>query len=221
MPILLGHSVEGRPIFAWTFGNGENTTLFVGVVHGNEPGGKPLLQKLCAYLREHPEELIDRRVVVIPVLNPDGLVRRTRRNARGVDINRNFPTGNWKQRKGQREKQLGPASEPETQVLIRAVEQFRPTKIVTIHSRANCVDYDGPARKLAALIAEQSGYRVRRIGALPGSFGSYAGLQRGIPTITLELDRKYELDEGDALWARHKSALLAAIRWAPSSALAK
>ena len=105
--------------------------------------------------------------------------------------------------------------------LMKAVDLFRPTKIVTIHSRANCVDYDGPARDLANLMAREAGYRVRRIGALPGSFGSYAGLQRGIPTITLELDRTYRLDEGSILWRRHGSALLAAVRWSPDRSLAK
>lgn len=220
-PILLGRSVEGRAIMAWEFGEGEDTTLFVGVVHGDEPGGKPLLQRLCWYLREHPEEIAGHRVVVIPVANPDGLARRTRRNAHGVDINRNFPTSDWNRAKSAREKRLGPGSEPETQVLIKAVDLFRPTKIVTIHSSANCVDYDGPARGLATIMAREAGYRVWRIGALPGSFGSYAGLHRGIPTITLELDRTYGLDEGAILWRRHGSALLAAIRWSPDRSLAK
>jgi len=214
-PVFLGSSVEGRPIVAWHFGEGGETTLFIGVVHGNEPGGKPLLQHLCWFLRAHPEILEDKTVVVIPVANPDGLARGTRYNAHNIDINRNFPTGNWAKNRRKKDKTRGPASEPETMAIMKALREFRPSKIITVHSAANCIDYDGPARDLARLMAQNALYSIRRLGTLPGSLGSYAGAQLDIPIVTVELDRKYSEHEGRLLWRRMGPALLAAIDWQP------
>ena len=70
--------------------------LLVATIHGNESAGTPLLERLAERLESDPELLRNRRVLLVTVANPDGLARRTRGNARGVDLNRNFPTTNRK-----------------------------------------------------------------------------------------------------------------------------
>jgi predicted deacylase len=131
---------------------------------------------------------------IVPILNPDGYARRRRKNANQVDLNRNFPTENW-QRTPTRHRYHGgpsPASEPETRALIKLVDSTKPKLIITIHSislHRQCNNYDGPARQYAEILAQHNHYPVTEsIGyPTPGSFGTWAGQERNIPTITLEL----------------------------------
>ena len=150
----------------------------------------------------------------MPAANPDGLERGTRANANGVDLNRNFPSSDWTMlapRAGGHG--VRPASEPETQAIVRAIEQLGPARIIDIHSipagyHGN--NYDGPAEQLAALLSRLNEYPVLpSIGyPTPGALGNWAGQDLGIPTITLELPREASADE---CWADNAGALLAAI----------
>jgi protein MpaA len=169
-------------------GKGPETLLLLGVIHGNEPDGADLLEKLAARLRARPHELEEKRAIIIPVVNPDGLARKTRGNARGVDLNRNFPAESWTPGK---KHGRHPSSEPETRMLLGIIRDHEPARILAVHSPLHCVNYDGPARELASEMADLSGYPLREdIGyPTPGSLGSYAGADLGIPTITLELPR--------------------------------
>jgi len=223
-----GRSVQGRSIRGFRLGDGEDVTLFLGVHHGNEKLGKPLLERLMALLRAEPERLRGRRAIFVPVLNPDGYAANTRHNANGVDLNRNLPTCNWQAACDDERHAPGPspASEPETRALIALVEEQRPAKIVTIHAPLLCVNWNGLSRDEAAAqpagsgrvcaealgdaMAALSGYpSMGDIGyPCPGSFGSWAGAERNIATITLELGR--DASEETA-WAENRDALLAAL----------
>ena len=180
--------MEGRPILGQVIGHGSETLLLLGVIHGNEPEGESLLEELAARLRQRPGELGDKRVIIIPVANPDGLARKTRDNARGVDLNRNFPAESWEAgaKHGKH-----PSSEPETRAILKIVRDHAPSRILAVHSPLHCVNYDGPAEDIAADLAAAAGYPLKEsIGyPTPGSLGSYAGRDLGIPTITLELPR--------------------------------
>lgn len=174
------------------FGLSDNLhqTLIIGVVHGDEPQGQDLIEK---YTNEFEKE----NVLFIPCLNPDGKLKNTRTNSNGVDINRNFPTKNWKLTEekeyfgGER-----PSSEIETQFIIKIVEKYKPKSIITLHTPYKVVNYDGPARELAEKISKIINYPVEEsIGyPTPGSFGTYAGIERNIPIITLELDEEAPID---------------------------
>ena len=89
-----GRSVAGRLIEAEVYGTGGSTVLILATIHGNEAVGTPLLRKLSAFLSEHPEVAANRRIVLVPVANPDGMAANRRTNANGVDLNRNFPASN-------------------------------------------------------------------------------------------------------------------------------
>lgn len=104
------------------------------------------------------------------------------RPIRGVDLNRSFPAASWRPHPRH-------GIEPETRALLKILRQFRPARILAIHSPLYCVNFDGPAEHLAEAMADACGYPIQpSIGHdTPGSLGSYAGTDQEIPTITLEL----------------------------------
>lgn len=205
---VVGTSVEGRAIEAFYFGTGTGGTLILAGVHGDESKsvdvGRRLLERFTTVPPAGP-------VVIVPVVNPDGYAVRRRRNAAGVDVNRNFPTADWVP--GNRRSRFypgpSPASEPETRAVIEIVESTGPDRIISIHSidrHRFCNNYDGPGRALARKMAARNRYPVSgSIGyATPGSLGTWAGVERGIPTVTLELPSHHSpkqcwLDNRDAL----------------------
>jgi len=205
---VFAKSVEGRNIRVLEMGSGEKTTLIMGGFHGSEPLGTRLAKRFAEYLYFEYEENLDCKVVIVPCVNPDGLVHRIRSNARGVDLNRNFPTRNWTTRYDKRSHYPGKraASEPETRAVMKLIEKYRPDRIVSIHTPLRTVNYEGPARELAIRMALLNGYPASNdIGyPTPGSLGSYAGIERNIPTITLELPRKFFGE----IWEKNREALL-------------
>lgn len=175
----------------------ETLLIFAGI-HGNEPLSVSLVNRLIEGIEKDSQLVVGKRLVIVSKANPDGLVGKTRANARGVDLNRNFPSKNWSYKKdGKHGSRAG--SEPETKVLIELVERFKPARILSIHSPLHCINFDGPARGVAYAMAKASGYEVKsNIGyETPGSFGNWAGKDKNIPVITLELRR--DISEAE-LW---------------------
>ena len=201
---VLGRSVEGRPIRSLTYGEGDQICLIIAGIHGNEAAGIPLVARLGEYLLAHQSLLIDRTVVIVPVANPDGVAARRRGNSRSVDLNRNFPAGNYvlAGRHGS-----GPLSEPESRLLHDLILKLRPHRITVIHQPLSCIDYDGPARTLAEAMAERSDLPVKRLGSLPGSLGSFAGVTRKTPIVTIEFPRAADQLNSEALWQRYGGLL--------------
>ncbi len=214
MLVIIGKSVEWRPIEAYVRGNvPERTVLIVGGVHGDEPKSVFIARRLIELLDTEHAAGADTRWVIVPVINPDGYERRKRRNAHKIDINRNFPTDSWT-RLSKRSRMYGgskPASEPETRAAITAVERYRPAAIIAIHSigdRRYCNNYDGSGEAMAAIMQSHNAYPVTSsIGySTPGSFGTWAGIERNIPIITLELPSH---DSPKRCWEDNRPALLA------------
>lgn len=166
-------------------------TLIIGVFHGDEPQGKFLIEE---YLKHNDTN----GLIFIPCLNPDGMQLETRTNSNGVDLNRNFPTKNWElTEKDEFFGGMSAGSEIETQFLIDTINEFKPDLILTLHAPYKIVNYDGPAKEISEKISEIINYPVEpSIGyPTPGSFGTYAGIERGIPTITLELDEECPVED--------------------------
>lgn len=205
---ILGTSVQRRPIMCLQMGQGPDVIYIMATIHGNEAAGTPLVRNLARYLRQNRELLNGRMIVLMSVANPDGLVNDTRHNANGVDLNRNFEAKN---RINSKETGTTALSEPESRIIKELILQYKPDRIVTIHQPLACIDYDGPGLMLAESMARYCDLPVKKLGARPGSLGSYAGLTLGIPTITLELLPDDSKLDSESLWRKYGKSLIAAI----------
>lgn len=190
----LGASGEGRPIVASTIGHGSTRIYLIASIHGDEPEA---LDALGA-IRAHLPSLADHATVrLVRDMNPDGTARKTRTNASGVDLNRNWPASNF--RRG-RDRGDGPLSEPETTAIHGDIAAFDPHVIIVLHSARGgpFVNYDGP--EAAVVLAERFAEAATRGDArwrtvpdmgypTPGSMGSYFGKDRQLPILTIEFRR--------------------------------
>lgn len=136
----IGTSAKGLPIRAFRLGDPEATTraVFFASIHGDESGPTKILRNLMS-----GPAITGADIWVIPVLNPDGVVRQWRQNARKVDLNRNFPI-DWRPQTGRYYSGSGPASEPETKALIAFLRQVRPQFVVGLHQPLRGVDNSYP-----------------------------------------------------------------------------
>jgi protein MpaA len=148
---VVGHSVAGRPIVAWHLGETHKpTVVLIAGMHGNEPAPAAILRTLRDGKSVHGIDLW-----VVPAYNPDGLTRGTRRNAHGVDLNRNYPY-HWAPLTGSYYSGPAPASEPETRAMMAFLRQVQPDWILSFHQPLHGVDIavERPsfARKVARLL---------------------------------------------------------------------
>lgn len=201
----IGYSKEGRAIQAYFFGNGGQTVLFMGAIHGNEKSSKYIMDSWINDLEAKAKTIpADKQIVVIPVVNPDGFYKYGRKNANGVNLNRNFPTYNWmsdtETSPGVVEKGAGgpsPLSEPETQTLAAFTRRLAPRMVATYHAQGRLVNSNdvGLAATLGPRYASMAGYQYVANHQTTETFGivvtgTYEDwlLERGTPGILMELN---------------------------------
>ena len=153
---VAGRSVEDRPIARFDLGRPDGpVVLLTALIHGVELIGGLALLGLVDALARRPDLLGAARFVVLPVVNPDALAANTRRllagrpagqrgNARGVDLNRNFPAQTARAPlhpfSGSRYRlsphYMGPRalSEPESQAVAAVAREVRPALSLAFHS---------------------------------------------------------------------------------------
>lgn len=124
-----GMSTSGLPIVAHRIGdpNAPVKAVVLAAIHGDEPGPIRIINNLIGGAQISGVDLW-----VIPTLNPDGLQAGTRKNARGVDLNRNFPV-DWGRSQGQTYSGPSPASEPETTALMAFLDEVNPNYVISFH----------------------------------------------------------------------------------------
>lgn len=191
-PTTYGTSHLGLPLEVWRPREACDLLIFAAI-HGEEPETTYALSRALRQLDGAPE-----RCAVVLAANPDGLVRGTRGNARGVDLNRNFPTRDWRSAPVTHRSTLEdpsdirlspgshPGSEPEVQALLTLIEELRPRAVVALHAPLACID-DAHESELGRRLARQTGMPlVRDVGyPTPGSFGTW-GTEHDVPVVTYE-----------------------------------
>lgn len=169
--------------------------LVVGVIHGDEPIGEFLIEEFL----KNQTRTIKNNLFYIPRLN----FSNERKNSSNVDINRNFPSKNWELTKKEDNYFGGfePNSEIETKFLVNLTNEIKFDAIITIHTPYKIINYDGVnnpitlplAKKISAFLnyplEADIGY------ATPGSMGTYFGVERNIPIITIECDEEIKKEE--------------------------
>ncbi len=192
-------NVQSRPIVVRDFlpevdASEKPRILIMGGIHGDEYSSISIMFKWMALLSESDNKDFHWRFA--PTVNPDGLLdgQAIRQNANGVDLNRNFPSDDWQDlvhdywknttsRNPRRFPGDFPASEPEVQWVVEQINTFKPDVIVSVHAPYHLLDYDGPPEP-----PERIGeLHLHLLGVYPGSLGNYAGINLGIPVITMEL----------------------------------
>lgn len=212
----IGYSAQGRPIQAYYYGNGSETILFVGAIHGDEKSSSLILQDLMADL-DVRAGLLKRQVVVVPTLNPDGYAAGSRNNARNVNLNRNFATNDWqtdlRDTNGEVKGGGGTAlmSEPEARAIANLSSQLRPRFVLSYHAVGSVVigNLAGDSSSRAAAYASAVGYgngtgRDAEIFdyAISGTYDDWLAQKLGVPSMIVELG-SYTYRN----YAHHKAAM--------------
>jgi protein MpaA len=209
-PSTYGHSHLGLPLEVWRPSDGCRLLIHAGI-HGEEPETTFALSRALRSLSQPPEHC-----AVVLAANPDGLIRGTRGNARGVDLNRNFPASDWQSDPVTHRSTLedpsdvvlspgsAPSSERETQALISLIEELQPEAVIALHAPLACID-DAKEGPLAQWLSRRTGLPlVSDIGyPTPGSFGTWGG-EHGIAVITYE----FPLASTDELVRTHVPVLV-------------
>jgi protein MpaA len=196
--IRLGLSVQGRAIVACRLRGSDDTAahtvLVVGSIHGVEPAGLGVVARLKAMNISGRTA----NVWVIKTINPDGTLVKSRGNAHKIDLNRNFPAKGWKVQGAGTVYYGGRAagSEPETQALMSAMAQLRPTEVVVFHQQLNLIDCT-PYRSatLSRTLHELTGYRFLRppscLASWVGQFTTWANETYSTTSaVTFELEAR-------------------------------
>jgi predicted deacylase len=206
-PIIIGHSVQNRPLEVYRFGTGPTERLIVAGMHGgNEFNTIQLADLLISYLKEHPEIVPpDVTLFILRDLNPDGEARahnyNGRANANNVDLNRNWDA-NWQKdwprnncwtytyvTSGKK-----PSSEPETQALMAFILSHHFDALINYHSAALGIfagglppdDYSIRLAKAVAAVTTYP-YPPINVGCIyTGGFTDWAD-EIGIAALDIEL----------------------------------
>jgi protein MpaA len=211
---VLGRSLEQRVIEYRQFGTGKREVLVVGPLEGDSNSAVELVESLAKHLERFPKRTNGVRVTLLRDPNPDGRLRRRPTNARGVSLDRNFPTRDWRKIPSGSFWLSGrePESEPETRALVELFDDLQPDRIVILGTAPRGAEliYAGAAEELARDFAKSSGLRPHAANptAEQGSLAVYAGVDRNLPTLVLRVPAGMPRE---ALWATYKRGLLAVI----------
>jgi protein MpaA len=207
---VYGESHDGHSLTVWFPENKKPTILVLASMHGDESETTVVLSDALRSIRA---ENLENAAILCG--NPDGLVRGTRGNAKGVDLNRNFPTSSWspdpvfyKSRENDAQDIAlspgsQPGSEPETRALLSLLDRMKPRAVISLHSALACID-DFDSSFLGKQLSERTGLPFDLVPyATPGSFGLWAQ-EHDLTLVTYEFEAASPYDLKD----RHVPVLI-------------
>lgn len=221
----VGTSEQGRPITAFVFGSGPEVVMFTGGTHGSEPSSTYILDSFVNDLNQDFSKIpSDTTVIVVPSINPDGILAGSRENAAGVDLNRNFPANNWKKDvivPGGSTSEGGGGSEPLDQAESAAIANYtlskNPKIVVNYHAVGGLSISNGSGDSVsrAKTYASTVGYTYLTSEAsnavfshdTTGAYSDWLHDKAGIPAILVEL-QSFDGNE----FSTHRSAMWAVIQ---------
>ena len=161
---VIGHSRKGRAIHAYYRGgpHAARVLVLVGQMHGDEHAGP----RTARWVRVHVHPRPGTGIWVVPTMNPDGNARNTRKNARGVDLNRNWPTSGWRHAARGSRYYGGPraGSEPEVKAMMRFLSRVKPYRIASLHQPLHAIGRGGHAPVWLRRLHHNLGLPVRYLG---------------------------------------------------------
>ena len=206
-----GISVNKNEIHAYKSSiTGNKYTYILGAVHGDEVEGAYLAKKIFEWLGE--QNHVELPLVVVPIVNQDGFLNKTRVNANGVDLNRNLPSKFWTP-EAKEEKYFpgkAPLSEPENKFLVDLFRAYPPRFILSFHSWYPVLNYNGACREIAEFLASFNHYDIAADfddHPTPGSLGEFGPQEYNSPVLTFECPLLSETVTLEKIWNENKEGL--------------
>ncbi|HWA64445.1 MAG TPA: M14 family zinc carboxypeptidase [Candidatus Paceibacterota bacterium] len=205
---VFGTSATGKTITGYEIGTGPDCLLLIGAIHGDEMGTAALLHQLISAIEQDPGILPpSKKVVIIPIANPEGYYDRTDKlNNDGVNLNLNFDTTSW-QEYGPEGTYAGPEpfSEPESRLIRQVVEEYNPYAMISFHAQGGLVSPEDNevSQEWGRWYAAATGYDYFDGWEYAGTATAWFVEQTDRPAITVELHTNLGSD-----WDINKDALL-------------
>lgn len=258
---IVARSLDGRAIPVVRIGSGDTHVLIQAGIHGRElMSGRLVVDMLAQFAKDHPEGIEGVTFHVMPMVNPDGVTiavhgaeglaetglreqvksflaregtshSRWKANARGTDLNRNYPT-EWEALTGRtpgsnRYRGEAPLSEPESVALAEYFRRYDFACTLSYHSMGSLIYWQGAKGELhqinetlARVIGDHTGYPLEEneMGAVErGGFKDWALMDCGVPSITVEigaLDSTGSITEYTGILLRHSGSWEKIADWA-------
>jgi predicted deacylase len=155
----IGTSLRGRPIRAYRLGGQRAAVraVVLGSIHGDERAGVAVARAL-----KDGKPVPGFTLWVVPTINPDGLARGTRTNARGVDLNRNW-RHDWAPLASPYYSGTRPFSEPESRAFRDFLARVRPRFVVSFHQPFASVGLAGERPGFTARLSQELDLRRKRL----------------------------------------------------------
>ncbi|MBC8117339.1 MAG: hypothetical protein H7062_23325, partial [Candidatus Saccharimonas sp.] len=208
---VIGKTTEGRPLHTRRYGNNGPRTLIVAGLDGEDRIAVRWIDHLADELARRPELYQSSEVLVFRAGNPDGLMKKVSENARGVLINRNFPSRRYRPLPDM-SSGAGPATEAETRALLDNLYTFHPRRVIhfTATSARTKISYNRSAREIAGELQRAYSLDIQPldIEQYPGSLEDFADgtLEAVVLSIQLNVGNDWQ-----QIWSKHQPTILTAV----------